>query len=42
MASPDPDRHRHLLPAGEILRNLTIDALPEGWTPVDALCLIKC
>lgn len=27
---------------GEALRGLAISALPDGWTPVDAVCVIKC
>jgi hypothetical protein len=30
------------LPIGEVLRGLDISALPEGWMPVDAICIVKC
>jgi hypothetical protein len=29
-------------PIGEVLRGLEIDAVPEGWTVVDALVEAKC
>jgi len=28
--------------AGQLLRGLTFNALPIGWTPVDAIVLAKC
>lgn len=27
---------------GEALRGLQIAALPRGWTPVEAVCIVKC
>ena len=30
------------LTAGEVLAGLTIAPVPEGWTPIDAVVLIKC
>jgi hypothetical protein len=32
----------HEKPVGEVLGGLTTGALPDGWTPLDALCLVKC
>ena len=29
-------------PIEEVLRGLTIGALPEGWTPIDVVCVVKC
>ena len=29
-------------PIGEILRGLDISELPEGWIPVEAVCIVKC
>jgi hypothetical protein len=29
-------------PIGEVLRGLSVDALPESWTPLEAICMVKC
>jgi hypothetical protein len=31
-----------LLPIGEVLRGPTVSALPESWTSLEAICMIKC
>lgn len=28
--------------AGDLLRGLHFEGLPDGWTPVDAVVLVKC
>ena len=30
------------IPMGDVLRRVAITALPEGWTPLEALCMVKC
>jgi hypothetical protein len=30
------------IPVGDVLRGVTVTALPDGWTPLEALCMIKC
>jgi hypothetical protein len=30
------------LPIATVLRGMEVHALPEGWTPVEALCVVKC
>jgi hypothetical protein len=30
------------IPIGEVLRGLTVAALPESWTPLDVICTVKC
>ena len=30
------------LPVEEVLRGLEISPMPERWTPVDAICIVKC
>ena len=29
------------IPVGDALSGLTISPLPEGWTPLEALCMVK-
>jgi hypothetical protein len=29
-------------PVGEVLRGLAIGPLPESWTALDAVCMVKC
>jgi hypothetical protein len=29
-------------PVGDVLRGLTVDELPEDWTPLEAILIIKC
>jgi len=29
-------------PVGEVLRGLEVSALPEAWTPLEAVCMVKC
>ncbi len=30
------------IPVGDVLRGLAITSLPEGWTPLEAVCMVKC
>ena len=30
------------LPIGEVLRGLTVTPLPESWSPLEVLCMVKC
>ena len=30
------------VPIGDVLRGLSISALPEGWTALETLCMVKC
>jgi hypothetical protein len=30
------------IPIGDVLRGLAIDPVPESWTPLDAVCMVKC
>ncbi len=29
-------------PVGDIIRGLTIDELPEDWTPLEAIIIVQC
>ncbi len=29
-------------PIGEVLRGLSVGDLPEGWTPLEAILIVKC
>lgn len=30
------------IPIGDALRGVTITSLPDGWTPLESLCMVKC